>query len=103
MLIAALFIWIGCGSVYLSSKQQKILPRRIRKDIAWSIFTLAVVLGTYLYAQDHLAVVAGLLTLANVMVMWLILVFSQGHYRTTALNYLIGGLAFALSSQWLGG
>ncbi len=103
MLLAVLFIWLGCAAVFFSSKQQKLLARRIRKDVAWAIFTLATIIATYLFSQHHLAVTAGLLTLANVMVIWLIFVFSQGHFRVTSVKYLVSAGSFAVISYWLGG
>lgn len=103
MLLAVLCIWLGCAVVFFSSKQQKLLAQPIRKDIAWTIFTITTIIATYLFSQHHLAVTAGLLTLANIMVIWLIFVFSQGHFRTTSVKYLVSAGFFAVISYWLGG
>ncbi|MDP7591117.1 MAG: hypothetical protein QF552_00155 [Litorilituus sp.] len=103
MLLAVLCVWLGCAFVFVSSRQQKLLTMNIRKEIAWPIFTVLLCLATYLFSLHYLFVVACLLSLANVMVVWLLMIFSQGHFTISISKLLVIGTSFSVVSYWLGG
>jgi len=102
MFTAVLCNWLACTVVFLSSKQQKLLPKPLSKNVAWLIFILATVVSTYIFAQQQLFVVACLMTLINIMVIWLFLVFSQGHFRLSVSKYLLTAVSFSAVTHWLG-
>lgn len=102
MFTAVLCNWLACSAIFLSSKQQQLLPKPLSKNVAWLIFILATVVSTYLFSQQQLFVVACLMTLVNIMVIWPILVFSQGHFRPSASKYLLTALSFSAVTHWLG-
>lgn len=102
MFTAVLCNWLACTAVFLSSKQQQLFPKPLSKNFAWLIFILATVVSTYIFAQQQLLVVACLLTLVNIMVIWPLLVFSQGHFRPSVSKYLLTAVSFSAVTHWLG-
>jgi len=102
MFLAVLLIYIGCLVVFLSSKQQQVKIKRLSKKLSWSIFFVAMIAGITIFSQKQLVVVACLLTLTNVMAIWIFLVFSQRYFRPTFLKYVIAGILFSIIAYWLG-
>jgi hypothetical protein len=102
MFIAVLCNWLACTVVFLSSKQQQLFPKPLSKNVAWLIFTLATFVSIYIFAQQQLIVIACLMTLVNIMVIWPVLVFSQGHFRPSLRKYLLTAVSFSAVTHWLG-
>jgi len=102
MFAAVLCNWLACTAVFLSSKQQQLLPKPLSKNVAWLIFIFATVVSTYIFSQQQLFVVSCLMTLVNIMVIWPILVFSQGHFRFSVSKYLLTAMSFSALTHWLG-
>ena len=102
MFTAVLCNWLACTAVFLSWKQQKVLTKPLSKNFAWLLFIFATVVSTCLFAQQQLFVVACLFTLINIMVIWLFLVFSQGHFRLSVSKYFLTAVSFSAVTHWLG-
>ncbi len=103
MFVAVFGIWLACVVVFLSSKQQTLLTTRVSKKFSWIFFSVLIVVSTHLFALQHTLIVSCLLTLANIMVIWIVLVFSQGYFAPNYRQYFVGGIAFAFLTNWLGG
>ena len=101
MFIAVLCTWFGCAAVFFSSKQQQVLTKRLGKKFAWLLFIVSTVVSVYLFSQQQLFVVACLLHLINVMVVWLLLIFSQAHVRLSITKYLFAAVSFSAATHWL--
>jgi len=102
MFTAVLCNWLACIAVFLSSKQQQLLTKPLSKNLAWPIFIFATLVSTYSFAQQQLFVVACLMTLVNIMVIWPLLVFAQGHFRLSVSKYLLTAVSFSALTHWLG-
>lgn len=102
MFLAVLCLWLGCFAVFLSSKQQRVLSRVMKKELAWLVFTMTILVAGYLFSQQQLVVVACLMVLAYIMVIWLLLVFTQAHYRLSLNKYCMAALSFSAATHWLG-
>jgi membrane protein YqaA with SNARE-associated domain len=102
MFIAVLCICFGCLVVFFSSKHQQVLTNRLQKKLAWLFFVVSIIASIYLFAQQQIFVVACLLSLINIIVIWLILVFTQGHFRLSITKYLLAAVSFSAVTHWLG-
>lgn len=102
MFVAVICIWLGCVIVFLSAKSQQVIAKPLSKQFAWLVFGGCLVFSIYWLSQELSSVVASLLSLAYVMVIWLLLVFSQGHIRLSLIKLSGAAVTFSAAAHWLG-
>ena len=103
MLISSTALWIGCLFIYLSSPNQKILQQYLPKKMTYWLFSFCVVLSWFFLLPEYSGVIAGLVILAQIMVMWPSTVFILSHTKPTVPVYVISGAVFFSLLSLLGG
>lgn len=103
MLISSAVLWIGCLLVYLSSPNQKLLNQYLPQKITYWLFGLCIIVSWVLLLPEYSGVIAGLVMLAQVMIMWPCTVFILSHTKPSLPLYVIGGTVFFSSLSLLGG
>ncbi len=103
MLLAIIFLWLGCLSAFLGSEQQQLLTTKISKKLSLTVFSVLVLASWLLFTAVYSGVIAALLILSLVMVMWLVIVFVLGHLSIKLLPFALYGSLISASLVQLGG
>jgi hypothetical protein len=103
MFVAIIILWLGCLVAFLGSDQQKLLTTHLNKKISWTICTAFIVISWLLFSNVYSSVTAALLILSFVMVMWLVIIFVQGHFSIKLLPFTLYGSAISAAFVQLGG
>lgn len=103
MTIAIILVWLGSLIAFLGSKQQKLLATTLSKKLTLPIFSICLVSSWLLLCEVYTGVIAGLFILTVVMVMWILIVFVQGHSSIRLLPFTALGAVTSVALIQLGG
>lgn len=103
MFMAIIFLWLGCLIAFLGSEQQKLITTNLNKSLSLSAFAVFVFTSWLLFSDAHSGVITALLIMSFMMVMWLIIIFVQGHLSIKLLPFTFIGCVISASLVQLGG
>lgn len=102
MLVSSAVLWIGCLLVYLSSPNQKLLTRSLRKKLTYLFSLGCFCVSWYVLLPSYSGVIAFIIIVIQAMVMWPSTVFILSHTKPSLVLYLLSGGAFFSSISFLG-
>ncbi len=102
MLLAMLFIWLGCLLTFLSSSHQSLTNKRLQPHLSWSVFVVVIFSSWYLFNQEYSVVISGLMVLTFVIVTWLAIVLAQGRINMKLLTFFCSGVVVMSLLAFLG-
>lgn len=103
MAVAIILLWLGCLMAFLGSDQQKLLTTTPSKKITLTAFSVLLIISWLLFCGFYSGITAALLILSLVMVMWLTIIFVQGHFSIKLLPFALYGSVVSAALVQLGG
>ena len=103
MAVAIILLWLGCLIAFLGSEQQKLLTTTPSKKITLPAFSASLIISWLLFCNYYSGISAALLILLLVMVMWLGIIFVQGHLKIKLLPFALYGSVISTALVQLGG